>query len=339
MRVIGYGVCGPGEADRYLRGTLEEFKRLCDETVIVLNNATDKEKKMIDEYGFHTYEDNREWGTQQYAIKQRLVDDHVKYLNPDWCVCLDMDEILDPSLDKEGFKEMEKWADSIYVFIVNMWEEGIRMDWSFWNVRAFRWIEGETEFKRQALHCGLAPQWAYWYGLYSPYYLKHYGLKKREDRQKKIKRYEKYDPKAAMRDRSYYDALNTDNYDEWDEKELKRLVVEDYEKHNKPLKRKNMVKANEEKLYAMTSPSGVIVRVPEGQIKEHQGREFVLISEYKEPEPIMIGKRPSAPVEEKVEEVKEEVKEEGEVNPLECAICGFVAKSKAGLTRHSVKHK
>ena len=49
MRIIGIGVCGSGKADRYMRKTMDEYKRLCDDVLIVTNNVTQKE---IDLYNF-----------------------------------------------------------------------------------------------------------------------------------------------------------------------------------------------------------------------------------------------------------------------------------------------
>ena len=52
MRIIGIGVAGNGEADRYMRATMEEFKRLCDDVIIATCNADQKTIKLIEEYGF-----------------------------------------------------------------------------------------------------------------------------------------------------------------------------------------------------------------------------------------------------------------------------------------------
>ena len=42
------------------------------------------------------------------------------------------------------------------------------------------------KFEEKALHCGLAPKIAYQYGNYAPFILKHYGLKDKEDRERKV---------------------------------------------------------------------------------------------------------------------------------------------------------
>ena len=56
-KIIAYAVIGAGEAQRYLRATFNEFKRLADHTVIVGNNISVNERQMIAEYGFELIED------------------------------------------------------------------------------------------------------------------------------------------------------------------------------------------------------------------------------------------------------------------------------------------
>lgn len=312
MRVIGYGVCGK-EANRYLRETLEEFKRLCDETVICLNNATQAEKDMINEYGFYWYEDNREWGKNQHIIKQDLLDKYVSELKPDWCICLDMDETF-ADFKREDIAEMEEYADALYVFIVNLWDEGWSKEWSFWNIRVWKWGYNTT-IRRQPLHCGLAPEWAYHYGVYSPYVLIHNGLKERKDRQKKIERYEKYDPKAQYKDKAFYDALKEDKSDPFNKEEVVSLIKNEWLTKNKPIKKKTFMtnKPSEKIVYMRRISDGALLDIPERHVAQALKNGMVLIESREEK------------VEEKVEE------------PLVCD-CGFTAKTAFGLTVHKRKH-
>ena len=98
-------VIGAGEAQRYLRATFNEFKRLADHTVIVGNNISANERQMIAEYGFELIEDYREWGTSQHKIKQDLMYYLAKY-EPTYLICLDGDEVFDPTLTREKLIEM-----------------------------------------------------------------------------------------------------------------------------------------------------------------------------------------------------------------------------------------
>lgn len=216
MKIVGIGVCGAGEADRYMRATLEEFKRLCDDVIIATCNATQKEKDLLDEYGFKHYEDNREWGKEQPNIKTDLLT-KAGELQPDWIVALDMDEVFAPEFTRSEAERLGS-GDEIawYFLVVNLYNDrehfahdiGIQR---FWNIRFFKFLpEHGLQYQRKNLHCGLAPPIAYKYGWHAPYYLEHFGLMKKEDRQRKIERYAKYDPKALFKNRVYYDDLAKD---------------------------------------------------------------------------------------------------------------------------------
>ena len=71
MKIVGIMVLGANE--KYLDKSLNEFKRLCDDAIIATNNADEKTIRKIQECGFKTYEDNREWGKFQPDIKTDLL--------------------------------------------------------------------------------------------------------------------------------------------------------------------------------------------------------------------------------------------------------------------------
>lgn len=215
MKIVGFGICGAGEADRYMRKTMEEFKRLCDEVYICCNNATQKEIDLIEEYGFDYREDNRTWGIDQPNIKT----DHLKALgdkyNPDWIIALDMDEVFAPEFTREIAEHYAtEYREIAYHFlVVNLYNDeehfahgaGIQR---FWNVRFFKYMpEYGLQYQRKSLHCGLAPPIMYQYGWYAPFYLLHYGLMKKEDRMRKVERYQKFDPNSKFKNKVYYDDL------------------------------------------------------------------------------------------------------------------------------------
>lgn len=213
MNIIGIGVCGGGEADRYMEKTLQEFKRLCDITLIVTCNATKKEKDLLDAYGIEHYEDNREWGIHQPSIKTDLLN-RARKLNPDWIIALDMDEIFAPEFTREEAERLAQTTEYAYYFmIVNLYNDPEHFAHSagiqrFWNIRYYKFApEYGLEFQKKNLHCGLAPPFAYKYGWYAPYYVEHFGLMKKEDRLAKAQRYASYDPTARFKNRIYYDEL------------------------------------------------------------------------------------------------------------------------------------
>lgn len=211
MKIVGQLVCGPGEADRYLKDTLEEFKRLCDDVIVCLCNAGPKEKKLVASYDFRAYEDNREWGREQPNIKTDLLR-RIHWLDPDWILVLDADETV-PTVTRETLEELAKGRESCFFYVVNLWNgtDRYKKTMCFWNVRFYKADPTKgTQFLRKPVHCGNAPP--YFYNqpakkAYVPHILLHKGLMDPNDRVRKHIRYEEFDPKAIHKGRDYYDAL------------------------------------------------------------------------------------------------------------------------------------
>lgn len=230
MKIIGQCVVGPGEADKYLKETLDEFKRLCDDAVIATCNAGIKEKRLIKKYGFWQYEDNREWGIDQPNIKTDLLKKIIK-LNPDWILVLDADETV-PTVKRNDLKQMADNRESCYFFIVDLWNDNKHYSkaLSFWNVRFYKPNSARgLQFLRKNLHCGNAPP--YYYTLsakssYVPHILLHKGLMNPKDRLKKVERYNIYDPNAVFKGRDYYDALlDIGNKAEYNQDEVQTKLI------------------------------------------------------------------------------------------------------------------
>lgn len=212
MKIIGIGVVGPNE--KYIENTLKEFKRLCDDVLLVTNNADENTIKLLDSYGFRHYEDNRDWGIHQPTIKTDLLTKAGTDLSPDWIIALDMDEVFAPEFTREEAERLAKGHEIAYYFmIVNLYNDEEHFAHSvgiqrFWNIRFYKYLpEYGLQFQKKNLHCGLAPPMAYGYGWYAPYYIAHYGLMTKEDRERKAQRYDKYDPTAKFKSKVYYDDL------------------------------------------------------------------------------------------------------------------------------------
>ena len=205
-RIIGYLVCGPGEGGRWLKQVLDQRKELVDDMIICGNNVDKKTEKIIKKFGFWFYKDNREWGLYQPDIKTTLLGKVAK-LNPDWILPADADEIYDKHFTREEADKLMATDDiGFYFAIMNLWddEQHYRHDLSFWNIRFWNFKKTKQfglYFERKKVHCGLAPPIVYKYGSHAPFLLKHYGLMNPEHRQEKVKRYEKYDPKAIYKRR------------------------------------------------------------------------------------------------------------------------------------------
>lgn len=212
MRIIGIMVCGVNE--KYLERSLNEFKRLCDDVLIATNNADDNTKETIKRYGFKSYEDNREWGKEQPNIKTDLLTRAGHELTPDWIIALDADEVFCESFTRHEAETLSQREEIAYYFlVVNLYNDEEHFAHStgiqrFWNIRFYKYLPAYgLQFQRKALHCGLAPPIAYKYGWHSPFYLLHFGLMLKEDRQRKLERYRKYDPNKIYKPGAYYDEL------------------------------------------------------------------------------------------------------------------------------------
>lgn len=279
MKIVGYGICGGGEAGRYMRATLEEFARLCDDVIILGNNITNAERGLINEFGFRLVEDNREWGKMQWKIKQDFLSVHVARLKPDFCVCLDMDEVFCSHLTKKWIQEAP--LDAYYCFFAELWndEQHHKEKLGFWNVRMFRWRPHDLAFKQKALHCGLAPEWAYKYHRFAPFVVKHFGTMKREDRQKKIARYAKYDPDAKYLERdAYYKILDDDTAQPFDEAKMCGIIEAEVKTYQQS-KPRTMSQPKEKKRFALVqNAAGAVYDIPEYTLADtlkQPGMKFV----------------------------------------------------------------
>lgn len=211
MKIVGQLVCGPGEATRYLKHTLSDFKRICDDIIVCLCNATEAEEKMVRAFDFRYYRDDREWGRWQYAIKTDLLR-RIRLLEPDWILALDADESI-PTLDRKSIEDLSQNRRAMQLYVVNLWddEEHYARELGFWNVRLYdAHASGENQFLRKPVHCGNAPP--FFYALpaketYVPHILLHRGLMEEQVRARKVIRYDTYDPFAIHKGREYYDAL------------------------------------------------------------------------------------------------------------------------------------
>lgn len=332
MKIVGILVVGYNEADRYLEATLKEFARLCDETIIALNNTNAKTEKLIKSYGFKFYRDDREWGKFQPVIKTALLK-KAGELKPDWIIALDADEVFDSQFTRvEAEKLVLKGGIGYYFYIVNLWnsEDKYYPQWSFWNIRFYRFApEYGLEFQKKSLHCGLAPPIVYHHGNYAPFILKHYGLLKPEDREKKVTRYEIYDPRAVYKDRSYYEMLKS-NYPgvHFEESEVHAKVV--HEVKNYKHKDKNLTNF-------MSNPTQFVYvrRLKDGKVLDMSRPEWDNIQndeirkkQWEFVSDIKIEANTPAPI------------PPVEKDPLKCESCEFLAGSERGLKTHTGrKHK
>ncbi len=282
MKITGFMVCGPNE--KYLERSLKEFKRLCDDALIATNNADEITIALIEKYGYKYYEDNREWGIYQPTIKTDLLK-KVAELKPDWIVAIDADEVFAPEFDRKEAERLASLGEIAYYFmVVNLYNDdkhfahdvGIQR---FWNIRFYKFLpEYGLQFLKRSLHCGLAPPYAYKYGWHAPYYLLHYGLMLPEDRDRKAKRYARFDPKAIFKDRTYYDDLKKDlKMREFDSEGLLKQLSES--KECQPRNSKIMPSKRPERKFAyVKNKAGAVLDIPLEHLEEtlkRPGMSFV----------------------------------------------------------------
>lgn len=273
MKIIGYGICGPGEASRYMRETMEEFKRLCDKTIILVNARPEdavEEIRLINEFGFGWVGDTREWGKMQWKIKQDFIKQTISKgaQAGDIMIALDMDERFDKHLTREWLMKME--YDAPKIFVVDLWNdpEHYKPESCFWNTRIWRW-NGDTEWIAKPVHCGLAPRWAVAYNRYAPFLLIHKGLMAKEDRARKIERYAKYDPHAQHLGKPYYAMLHSDTAEPFDEEALHATIAKEVATYKQTKPRNSTTMATPKGRYAyVQNPVGVVIDIPEKQLAE-----------------------------------------------------------------------
>lgn len=286
VRIVGYGLCGPNE--KYLEQTLKEFKRLCDDTIILCNNATESEVGLIKKYGFQIVYDNREWGKMQHVMKHEFVKNHVAKLSPDATICLDMDERFPAHVSREDFIKLLELGHSFYFPFVTLWDDGHNEDNVLWNIRLWKWSEANNvgpyffEWEQKPLHCGLAPKWAYYQGRYANFPVIHYGLKDKADRERKYsKRYAVYDQKQELGPSGYYERLLTGRAVHYDEKEVCEIIkreVDSYRQSPKPFKIETTM-SEEKQVLVRRKADGAEMRVPEYTLQDTLKQGFDLIDE------------------------------------------------------------
>ena len=94
---------------------------------------------------------------------------------------------------------------------------------------------------------------------------------KKADRQKKIERYQKFDPKAQYKDKSYYDALATDNCEPVDDNYIREAL-----KKEVGVQTKKQIKLSE-KVFYYVEKNGKIIDIPERDLEETLKRGFKLV--------------------------------------------------------------
>lgn len=334
MNIVAMMVVGQGEGERYLANALYRIKDLADYIVVAGNYKDKKTNEILEDYGaiVADYSD-AEWGKEQWRIKQSLFEQYIVPLKPDWVLCLDADEVFDERLTREKLEELatrDEIAFTFYFIQLYDSENQMRVDgsWSgFRNVRFWKYIPDVPQaWEHRALHCGLAPIYAYKYPADSEYLVKHYGYLKASDREKKKARYDKYDPQNWYMTKRWYDSIvSTPEIKPFNEQEFYKNL-----KYNPKKPKLDKLFNHKEKMntYYIKNKYGKVVPVNE------EVYDVIWKDRVAKGEAVLISDEPMVKKEEA--EIIESVPKE---NELTCPFCGKEAKSKLGLNAHIRKHQ
>ncbi len=304
MRIAAFLIVGPGEAGRMLEPVLQQL-HWADDVCVCLNNADPATREMVYKYADLIREDDREWGREQWRIKQDFLSTVIEQVAPDWIWCMDADEIFDPRFDRAMAEKMASGYDvAWYFWCLQLWNgpDRVRMDLSFPNIRFYRVVpELGLHFLAQALHCGLAPKYAYQAGSQSGLWFQHYGLMKADDRARKVARYDRYDPGARYKGKPWYDALRNEKAGSLPVEEAIRRIPE-FIYRNKPVRAARMSK--DQSVFVFINRHGKTVQA----VGEKQREQF-LKSGMKELDSVRVNPNPEAPVVKAPEAEKKDDKE------------------------------
>lgn len=337
-------ICGPWEAGRYMERSLISLNSLCDSVVIVTNNVTEKEVELCLKYKVHIVRDDREWGKYQREIKQ---DAHkgLAWLNPDWVLTLDMDEefaMTRPQLDELISKNQIAW----HFYMVDLWgdEKHYKADLCFFKVQLYKYdCDRGFAFRSGYFDPGHVPLWAAEHAAYAPYFIRHFGLISPASRQRRVERYNLYDPEYKLMDKAYRDSLISNECEPLDEEKLRKELREhtkDLPLIDRSIKPQSMLKFH----YLKRKIDGVIIDIPNADLHEAiKTGKFDYVSEVS----VQTSKSMvDVPIIDDDEDEEDPLVFPGTIpdpkpttDPLVCVLCGFKGQTEGGLRRHkTTKH-
>lgn len=341
------GVCGSGEGDKYLEKTLKANLPLVDK-MIVWGDAPDAKTEQIllsfDKVEYHRYPESI-WAQKQWLIKESLFNRYVLPHHPDWILSFDFDEIFDYRITREELDKLAGGkATSFYFNFVQLWNDEVHMrvdaGWGdFWNVRFWKFQPHMDQgWLRKALHCGLAPVYAYNQGIFVPYIVKHFGYLDANIRKQKIERYDMHDPQRVYQSKRWYDSMRSEgdvrkfNEEKYITTILPQLMPK-YQKETKMVLQPMSIK----KIYMVRRKKDQrIQEMGEGHYKELLAngefkRLFELIEEVKTGAGLLEAPVVATPVEEMPDPIGTSPEAE---TVFQCDECEMTLKSKAGLSGH-----
>lgn len=339
LKIIGMSMVGGGEGDKWLKPFLQRMREIVDDIAVCFNDVDEKTERITRKFTSKIYRDDREWGKLQPIMKTDFLKKVVWDLKPHWILWLDADEFPEPAFTRQKARE---WAlkpyDVAYTFwFVQLWdkEDCYLPNYAFEDTRFFKVLpEYGLEVKKTPLHCGNYPEVVAQRATHSNFYIKHYGLLKREDREEKYRRYQKYDPKGLYMPQWFYDGYINPNppIQSFREEEFKPQLGEMQFKIKNPMPTAKKQDPNTPKKYWrwLNSHGNLIIFDEEKYHLQRwydgsRNRGWQFLGEYTEQESeFPVFNATSTPTS------QPEVVDD----PLECKVCGYIGKNKKALAMH-----
>jgi hypothetical protein len=295
LKVVGHVCIGPGEGKRYLKEVLEDKSKFCDVIIAVgdgpIDTGTKRIARSFPKVKYYQIEESL-FGTKQYVLKQTAQQLAVKE-NPDWILSFDADEVFEKAMTPEAFRELLQGEDLAWqTHFVHLYGDRHhhRCD-KFWHLQKVQLYhynpKWSSQFKKQAMHCGSVPIEYQRYFSVFPFLVEHLGYLDPKDINRKIERYEKYDPNGDYTAKGYYDSmLEEPTVCLYEPDKLRPPMSHGRWVEWSPEKREKMYlfgknDGKEEKTYLVKNRSGRRVQVPESLlgIAKSQGAEVIQLLE------------------------------------------------------------
>ena len=205
---------------RWIKRVIESIKPLCDAGIFVLDDgSTDDTRSRLIETGCAAVFQSPFAGQplDEARDKNWLLAEVVKLASPDWILCIDGDEELEPGgVEKIRAALRDTKFESFTLRVPYLWDspDQIRVDGIYSEIRRHSLFRARPEFHFQCLykktgapchtglHCGNTPTWQM-----NPeasgnleVNLLHYGYMLREDRIRKYEWYNRIDPDNEIED-------------------------------------------------------------------------------------------------------------------------------------------
>jgi glycosyltransferase involved in cell wall biosynthesis len=188
---------------RWIRASLSSISPLCDRIVVLDDHSDDGTMELCRSFGEPvTVLASPFQGLDEHRDKNYLLTEVMKF-NPQWCLCIDGDEILEPSAPERIKTELKHSSHSCYSLqVIFLWNapDTIRIDGvygRFWRPSLFRALP-DAAFRPTRFgghfHCGNVPAGLTGSAGTMTGRLFHVGYMCRADRLRKYEWYNRIDP-------------------------------------------------------------------------------------------------------------------------------------------------